>query len=154
MNRTLLKDKALMMEEIHNLVRSGKTVTIRIKGYSMNPFMVHSRDSITLGSWTDGDIRKGCVALVRDIRGNYLIHRIIKRNGNRITLMGDGNVGIWEEATTDNVIAIMHKVVRNGHTYSTDSFVWRAYSWIWDKLTPVRRYPLGLWRRLHKQEPL
>ena len=53
------------MEEIRELISKGKTVTIRAKGNSMNPFIEHLRDSITLGPWKDEDIRKGCVALVR-----------------------------------------------------------------------------------------
>ena len=68
--------------------------------------------------------------------------------------MGDGNIGQTETATLDNVIAIMYSIQRKGRTYTTDSFIWKAYSWIWEKLTPVRRYPLWLWRKTHKQIPL
>lgn len=143
-----------MMEEVRRLVSEGKTVTLTVKGYSMNPFMSNMRDVITLGAWKDSQLCKGCVALVRDTRGNYLIHRIIKREGNLVTLMGDGNIGQTETATLDNVIAIMYSIQRKGRIYTTDSFTWKAYSWIWDKLTPVRRYPLWLWRKTHKQIPL
>ena len=143
-----------MMEEVRRLVSEGKTVTLTVKGYSMNPFMSNMRDVITLGAWKDSQLCKGCVALVRDTRGNYLIHRIIKREGNLVTLMGDGNIGQTETATLDNVIAIMYSIQRKGRTYTTASFICKAYSWIWDERTPVRRYPLWLWRKTHKQIPL
>lgn len=137
-----------MMEEIRTLVSEGKSVTLTVKGNSMNPFIVHLRDRMTLGPWEDEDIRKGTVALVRDIRGNYVIHRIIKRDKNTITLLGDGNVGFTETSTTADIIGIMKSVERKGRVWTKDSLVWRTYSWIWMVLTPLRRYPLAIWRRL------
>lgn len=144
-------DKAIMMEEIRTLISEGKTVTITVKGNSMNPFMVHLRDQMTLGPWKREDIRKGTVALVRDIHGNYLIHRIIEVHPDRVVLLGDGNVRMTETATWDHIIGIMHAITRKGHTYTPESPLWRIYSAIWAFLTPVRRWPLGLWRRLFPQ---
>jgi hypothetical protein len=146
--KTIVKDKATMMEEVRKLVSEGHTVTLTVKGNSMNPFLVSMRDRMTLGPWKDADIRKGCVALVRDINGNHLIHRIVKREGNKITLMGDGNVGLTETAYLDDCIAIMYSISRKGREWTPDSSVWKLYSGIWMFLTPVRRWPLGLWRRL------
>ena len=143
-----------MMQEISKLVSEGKTVSISAKGYSMNPFITHLKDQITLGPWTDEQIREGAVVLVKDIRGLYLVHRIIKRDGDTLTLMGDGNIGIIETAHVNNVIALMIGVIKKGRTYSVKSLRWRLYSWFWKLLTPVRRYPLALWRRMHPQQPL
>ncbi len=147
-------DKDTMYQEISRLIAEGKTVSITVKGYSMNPFLMHLRDQITLGPWTDGDIRRGTVALVRDVRGNVLIHRIIRRDGNIIILEGDGNIGLQEKATLDGIAGIMHSITRKNRTYSSKSFIWRAYSWIWMFLRPVRLYPLALWRKLNPQQPL
>ena len=139
-----------MMEEIRTLISEGKTVSITVKGNSMNPFMVHLRDQITLGPWKMEDIVPGTVALVKDIRGSYLIHRIIKVEEKTVTLLGDGNIGMTETATHDNIIAIMYSFTRNGHEHSVNSLTWRCYSFIWKVLTPVKRWPLGLWRRLNQ----
>ena len=143
-----------MMEQIRTLISEGKTVSLTVKGNSMNPFIVHLRDQIVLGPWKDEDIKKGTVALVKDNRGNYLIHRIIRRDEKTVTLLGDGNVNMTETATFDNIIGIMLSITRKGKTVSKDSFKWRFYSWWWRVLTPIRRYPLGLWRRLNHQPPL
>ncbi len=137
-----------MMEEIRVLISEGQSVTLTVKGNSMNPFLVNLRDQVSLGPWEDEDIKKGTVALVKDTRGIYLIHRIIKRNGNTITLLGDGNIKMYETATLENIIGIVYSIDRKGRRWSIDSFVWRAYSWIWMLLTPVRRCPLALWRKL------
>ena len=151
---TIIKEQGVMMQEISRLISEGKTISISAKGYSMNPFIVHMKDQITLGSWTDDQIKKGAVVLVKDVRGCYIIHRIIKREGNVLTLMGDGNIGIIETARVEDIIALMHAVIKKGRTYSVNSLSWRLYSWFWKLLTPVRRYPLAVWRRLHPQQPL
>ena len=140
--------------EISKFIAEGKTVTITAKGYSMNPFLFHLRDQITLGPWTDSDIRRGTVAFVRDLKGNILIHRIIRRNGNTIILEGDGNIGQTEIATLDGIAGIMHSVTRKNRIYTSKSLVWRTYSWIWMALRPFRLYPLVLWRKFNHQLPL
>ena len=145
---TIVKDKALMMEEIRRLISEGHTVTLTVKGNSMNPFLVHLRDQMTLGPWKDEDICKGCTALVKDIRGQYLIHRIIRRDNDSVTLIGDGNVGLYETAKMDEIIGIMYSITRKGKVWKADGSIWKLYSWFWMALLPIRRWPLGLWRRL------
>lgn len=145
---TIVKDKGIMMEEIRKLISEGRTVSLTVKGNSMNPLIVHLRDQMTLGPWKDEDIKKGCVALVKDTKGNYLIHRIIKRDKDTVTLIGDGNVGLYETALLSNIIGTMHSITRKGKVWKADSRKWRLYSWLWMLLLPVRRWPLGLWRRL------
>lgn len=154
MSRTITIDKAIMMEEIRKLISEGKTVTITVKGNSMNPFMVHLRDQMTLGPWKDEDLKKGTVALVRDIHGNHLIHRVIERRHDRVILLGDGNIAQKEVATLDNVIGIMYSITRKGRIYTRRNLIWRAYSALWSLLTPVRKWPLYIWRRLFPQPPM
>lgn len=146
--KTIIKDKALMMEEVRTLISEGRTVSLTVKGNSMNPFLVSMRDQMTLGPWKDEDIKKGCVALVRDTRGNYVIHRIIRRDEGKVILLGDGNIGQTETALMNDIIAIMYSIDRKGRTWTPESRLWKLYSWAWMAMTPVRRWPLGLWRRL------
>ena len=148
MAKKMVIEKAVMMEEIRGMVSEGLSVTISVKGNSMNPFIVDGRDQITLGPFKEGELRRGCVALVRDVRGEYLVHRIISREGDTVILLGDGNLCMTEKALVSEVIAIVRSIERKGRNISTDSFIWRAYSWIWTALKPVRKWPLGLWRRL------
>ncbi|MBQ2918674.1 MAG: S24/S26 family peptidase [Bacteroidales bacterium] len=151
---TIIKDTAIIMEEVRKLISEGLTVELTAKGYSMNPFIMHMRDQVVLGPFSDTDIRKGVTVLVKDIKGNYILHRIIRRDGDRITLMGDGNINLTETANVDEIIGVLYSIKRKGRTYSTEGFIWRLYSSIWSALTPLRRWPLGLWRRLNPQKPL
>ena len=154
MTRKITKDKGLMMEEIAQLISEGKNVSITAKGYSMNPFVRHMEDTLTIGPFEDSNIKKGTAALVRTTKGDYVFHRIIERKGDWLLLEGDGNIGIKEKATTDGVIGIMHSITRGGRIYTSESRCWKIYSWIWMVLRPVRRYPLAIWRRLNPQKPL
>lgn len=143
-----------IFEEVSKIVAKGGMVTITAVGYSMNPGIVHMRDQITLGPWTDNDIRPGTVALVRDIRGNVVLHRIIKRKDNLILLEGDGNIGQKEKATLDGIAGIMHSITRKNRIITSKNLLWRIYSWTWVALRPLRLYPLVLWRKLNPQQPL
>ena len=143
-----------IFEEVSKIVAKGGMVTITAVGYSMNPGIVHKRDQITLGPWTDNDIRPGTVALVRDIRGNVVLHRIIKRKDNLILLEGDGNIGQKEKATLDGIAGIMHSITRKNRIITSKNLLWRIYSWTWVALRPLRLYPLVLWRKLNPQQPL
>ena len=154
MTKSIVKDKKLMMQEIKTLISEGKTVSITAKGYSMNPFIRHMQDVITIGPWKDDDIKRGTPALVQTESGSFVFHRIIKRDGEIIILEGDGNVGLKEKATVNNVIGIMHGITRNGRVYTSDSLLWKTYSFIWLLLGQLKRYPLAIWRKLTPQVPL
>ena len=154
MAKSITKDKGIMMQEIQQLISEGRTVSITAKGYSMNPFIRHLQDTITIGPWKDADIREGTAVLVRTTTGDYVFHRIIARNGDNLVLEGDGNVGLKEKATVDNVIGIMHSITRGGREYTSESLTWKTYSLFWRLLSPVKRYPLAIWRRLNPQKPL
>ena len=154
MTRKITKDKGLMMEEIAQLISEGKSVSITSKGYRMHPFIQHMEDTLTIGPFEASDIKKGTAALVRTTKGDYVFHRIIERKGEHLLREGAGNIGIKENATTDNVIGIMHSITRSGRIYTSESSCWKIYSWIWMVLRPVRRYPLAIWRRLNPQKPL
>ena len=74
------------MEEIAQLISEGKNVSITAKGYSMNPFVRHMEDTLTIGPFEDSDIKKGTAALVRTTKGDYVFHRIIERKGDWLLL--------------------------------------------------------------------
>lgn len=148
MKTQVLADKALMMEEIRRLVSEGHTATITVRGNSMNPFLVDRRDKMTLGGFVDNDIRRGAVVLFKDSTGDYIIHRIVRRKGDDLTIKGDGNSKKVEKVSVQDVIAVMHNIERKGCIYTPESRTWRVYSYIWMLLSPVRRILLGLWRRI------
>lgn len=84
-------DNALMATEIASLIKDGHSVTIPVKGNSMAPFLIDGRDSVTLSRCNADELKPGDVVMA--LAGNQdtvVLHRIIAREGEWLTLQGDG----------------------------------------------------------------
>ena len=146
--RQLLPNEALM-PVIADDLRSGHTVTMSVRGYSMRPLIEHERDKVLLAA-VDRPLRRGDVILAEYAPKRYALHRLIRITPERITMQGDGNPYQTETFPPEAVMGRALGFYRRGSDklLSVDSWQWRAYSHLWMALTPVRRYLLGLHRRL------
>ena len=147
-----VSDEVIMSEAIR-LVGEGVSVTFPVKGRSMLPFIVGGRDSVILEKPTE--IRKGDVVLAyvesenREDR-HYVVHRIISLDGDRVTLMGDGNLALHEYCNRGDVCAKVSLVVKpNGKKRSLDSFLFRFFAKVWFALLPFRRYLLWIYNKVN-----
>lgn len=138
----------VLLPEVARLIEEGHTVTITVRGNSMNPFLVDRRDRVTLGSFNADDLQPGMAVLARDLTGRIIFHRIIRLSGDALILQGDGNLAQTEETNIRLVMGLMTEAIRKGKRYAADSRTWRLYSYWWMKLKPVRRWLLALFRRL------
>lgn len=144
--RTKAIPNELLLQETATLIAEGHTVTHLVRGNSMSPFMVDRRDKVVLSPFTADELVPGAVVLARDDANRLVLHRIIRRKGTGLTLMGDGNIIGTEETSTDRVMGLVSAVIRKKKTYSCSGRIWRTYSYIWTRLVPVRKYLLGAWR--------
>lgn len=138
----------ILFPEIAKLISEGQTVTLTIRGHSMNPFLVDRRDRIVLAPFAEKELQPNAVVLARDTNGRVVFHRIIRRNGPELTLQGDGNVRLTEQTCVSDVMGIMVAAIRKGKEYPCNGSVWQRYSYWWTKLTPVRRWLLAVFRRI------
>ena len=141
-----MKDNEIIEEAIR-LVREGVNVTLPVKGQSMLPFIIGGKESVILHR--PGLIDVGDVVLAWVDGNRYVVHRIIKLDYDRVTLMGDGNVAVTEHCRLNDIKARVTHVVdakdRTHYLYNR----WRmlgAKVWYW--LRPIRRYLLAIYRRL------
>ena len=141
---TLELPNDLFLAEVRKLLAEGHTATIMVRGNSMRPFLENNRDSIELTAVTH--INKGDAVLAEIAPGKYVFHRIIAIDGEKVTLMGDGNVRGTEHCLQANVCANVATFIRKGKSYSPEGRSWRVYSWIWPRLCPIRRYLLWIYR--------
>ncbi|WP_394369825.1 hypothetical protein [Caecibacteroides pullorum] len=114
----------------------------------MNPFIVDRRDRVVLSPCTDAQLQPGAVVLALTDDHRYVLHRIVCRRGDELTLLGDGNLHQTERTDTGRVVGLLTAVIRKGRTYPTDGAVWLRYSRWWRRLTPVRRWLLAIYRRI------
>lgn len=139
----------ILLPEVARLIEEGHTVTIAVRGNSMNPFLVDRRDRITLGSFAPESLQPGAAVLARDTKGRIVFHRIIDRHNETLILQGDGNVAQTEETTVGQVMGLMVEAIRKEKHYPADGKVWKRYSYWWLKATPIRRWLLAAFRRSH-----
>ncbi len=139
----------LLLPQICDFLREGHTVTIPVRGNSMNPFMVDRRDKVTIAPLTLQKVRKGDLLLAYESKQKrYVLHRLICIEATTYILMGDGNIKGTETIFPEDLIGIVTDIVRKGKNYSTSSFIWKFYSVIWTALCPIRRWILAIWRRI------
>lgn len=136
-----------IIEEAIRLVNEGVCVTLPVDGRSMLPFIIGGRESVILQP--PGLTAVGDVVLAWVEGGRYVIHRIIRIEGEKVTLMGDGNLVGTERCTLSDIKAkATHVVDGNGAMHDLYNR-WRklgAKVWFW--LRPVRRYLLAIYRLL------
>lgn len=130
------------------MLKSGehKSVTFVVRGHSMNPFLVSGRDKVILTLPEKPAI--GQVVLAEIKPQIYALHRIIKIEGNNITMRGDGNLLSQKESfTADKIVGTAQAFIRKGKKVRISSRKWRYYSIVWSILRPLRRLLLSFFRR-------
>ena len=132
-NEILLEEAAALMEE-------GREVTLRPLGSSMLPFIRGGKDSVRLKKMPG--VAVGDMLLVRLPGPRYVLHRLIGKEGDRLTLMGDGNLTGVEHCTAEDVLGTVTAIERGNRIYKPGNGLW------WRRLRPLRRYILGIYRRL------
>lgn len=142
--KLLPNDKFL--PEIVKMLDEGHTVTLKLKGYSMRPFLENNRDKALLTK--AHNIKKGDPVLAEIAPGKYVLHRITGIDNGRVTLLGDGNL-TEEICRTEDIKGSVIGFYRKGRNVldRTDGMKWKAYSFVWMQLRPVRRYLLAIYRR-------
>ena len=142
-----MKDNEIIEEAIR-LAREGVNVTLPVNGNSMLPFIIGGKESVILHS-QGGIVDVGDVVLAWVDGNRYVVHRIIKLDYDRVTLMGDGNVGVTEHCLLGDIKArVTHVVDAKDKTHYLYNR-WRmlaAKVWYW--LRPVRRVLLAIYRRV------
>ena len=136
-----------IIEEAIRLVREGVSVTLPVNGNSMLPFIIGGKESVILHGPGLTDVGDVVLAWVDGCR--YVVHRIVRIDGERVTLMGDGNLAGTEHCTLNEIKAIATHVVdakeRTHYLYNR----WRkSAAKIWFRLRPMRRYLLAIYRRV------
>ena len=149
MTETTVKTLAnnIVIKDAIALVRDGRRVVLPVKGFSMNPFIIGDRESVELVS-PHQPLKVGDVVLAWVNGTHYVVHRIIGIDGDKVTLMGDGNIAGVEHCTTDEVAAVAEYVVapsgKRRYLY-TDGRM--RFARLWGRLLPVRRWILAIYRR-------
>ena len=139
MDKRVLPNEVLL-EEAGKLLDEGRDVTFTPLGSSMLPFIHGGKDSVTLRKMPSAQV--GDIVLVR-LPGRYVLHRIIALEGEKVTLMGDGNLVGTENCTRGDIMGTV-TAIQKGKNRTVKPGNGR----FWRTLKPFRRYILAIYRRL------
>lgn len=136
-----------LLPEIVKLVGNGRTVTLVLRGKSMRPFLEDGRDRGLLTEVNNPKV--GDPILAEIAPGKFVLHRIIKIDGDNVTLLGDGNLIPEHCRTKDFRASIKGFYRKNRKTLDpVDGWKWKTYSFFWMHLRPIRRWLLAFHRRI------
>ena len=138
---------AILLPEIVKMLNEGHTVTLRLKGFSMRPFLEDGRDKALLTKPVNPKVGDPVLAEVGP--KHFVLHRIISIQGDDVVLRGDGNLGTEQCKLKDVQGAVIGFYRKGRETLDrTDGLKWRISSWFWTRLFPIRRYLLAFYRRI------
>ena len=139
----------VLLAEVADLVAEGKTVVLMTKGASMHPFIVGEKDSVRLVK--PESLEPGLIVLAEHKKDKYVLHRIVSVEGNRVVLMGDGNIKGCEICRISDIKAVAVSIIKAGGTEVdclSRKHLRRAA--LWFRLLPLRRWLLAFYRRCLK----
>ena len=131
---------------IKEAVKNGKEVRLTVTGFSMYPLLRGGSDDVILSF--SKNIKKYDVVLFERKTGEYIFHRVIKVEGNLLTIAGDNETKKEYPVEKERVIAIMKAFIRSGKTHSADALWYKIYSRLWLCIFPFRHIVSGILHRV------
>ncbi len=126
---------------LESFLAEGKDVKMTPKGNSMLPFIKGGRDSVVLTRPTR-PFEPGDIVLFR-VAGRYVMHRVLKRDGDHLLIMGDGNIYGKERCETSDVIGLVTEIHKeNGKVVKPGK------ARLWKLARPFRKYILAIYKRI------
>ena len=120
-------------------LKDGKVIVLVPQGISMLPFIKGGVDQVYL--LKKEKVAVGDIVLV-ECHGKHILHRVYAVDGEKITLMGDGNLEGTEQVAADEVMGTVVEIVHDGRHLKPKK------AWLWRHLLPIRRYLLKIHRKL------
>jgi hypothetical protein len=105
------KSNDILLPEFKRLLDEGHMVEFTPQGVSMRPFIEGGRDSVLLRKCKK--LKLGHIVLAK-IGEQYVLHRVVKFEGNKIILQGDGNLQGQEECRGKDIIAYVVRLKGKG----------------------------------------
>lgn len=122
----------------------GRPVRFRLKGNSMFPLLRNGKDVVVLRKCPAESLQPMDVVLFR-YRGKHVLHRIIRREGERLLIQGDGSIVAKEECTVNDVVGKVLRICRpSGKEIPVGSWQWTIPSRMWHGLGFLRNWILRM----------
>lgn len=129
-------------QDIELLLKQGKSIQIKPRGYSMYPVLVPQRDEAVIEPLEGKRLKRGDVALYRRVesrsQGILVLHRVCKVTEKGIYMVGDNQKEVEGPLQPDQFLGIMVGMYRKGKYVSCSNIGYRCITGGWLLLRPVR----------------
>ena len=146
----MVVDNDTFFADVLRVLEEGRRVTIPVKGYSMLPFIRGTKDLVVLEK--AGEVKADDIVLFHmgpADGGRYVMHRVLSVDGDAVDIMGDGVAANHEHVRKGQILAKAVEILRSG-VRPVDPYSPRELRKVhlWQRLRPVRRYLLYIYRHL------
>ena len=118
---------------LSEVIGSGGEFELYPRGTSMLPLIREGRDSVILISPDSPDA--GDIVLYRRSGGQYVLHRIVGREGELFTMCGDNQTKVERGIAVGQIIAKVKLLKRDGRTVDCESAEYRKWVKKWLNMT-------------------
>ena len=125
------------MEPLLSLLDDTEAVPLVISGGSMTPFLVHRRDTVYL-SKVDRQLKRGDMVLYQRDNGRYVLHRVLRADGDVFTMIGDAQTQPEPDIRRDQILALVTAVRRKDKLLKKGDFWWNFFEKVWIRIVPIR----------------
>jgi signal peptidase I len=144
-------DNDAFFSDVLDVLREGKQATIPVKGFSMLPFIRGGKDLVVLEKAV-GPVKADDIVLFHvgpQDGGRWVMHRILAVDGDAVDIMGDGVPKAHEHVHRKQIFAKAVTILRGGKR-PVDPYSPRQLRLVhfWQRLLPLRRYLLFIYRHL------
>lgn len=133
---------------IRECVSCGKEVKMRVTGVSMTPTLINRRDCVVLAK--ADKIKKYDIVLHRRESGQYILHRVIAKKGDVLTIAGDFEIEKEYPVYTSQIIARAVAFERKGRLCSCKNPLYKLYSAVWTAIFPYRLRAFVFMRKVRR----
>lgn len=134
---------------LKQLVEEGETVSMRIVGSSMSPFLIHDRDLITFKA-PERELKKGDMVFFQRESGQYVMHRIYAVKPDGYYMVGDAQTEIEGPISREQIFAVIIKVRRKDKWMEPGDFWWNFFERVWINIIPVRKAVVVFYSLVYK----
>ena len=125
---------------IKEIFDNNSIACIAVTGMSMYPFLREKIDSVELSPPDFKGMNRGDIVLIRREDGEYVLHRVVRKNRDHFYIAGDAQQLIEGPLHRDQLVAVVTSVRRREKKIKCNNFIWRLLSSIWTLLLPLRRF--------------
>jgi len=133
--------KIVSFSDIYDVIKekidSGGEVNFNSRGMSMLPMLHFDGDRVILKK-AEGNLKKYDIPLFIRNNGQFVLHRVIKKNNDgTYNICGDNQITVEKGIKNEQIIGVVKAFYRSGKYVSCNNFWYKVYCRVWVSTRPL-----------------